>query len=223
MPMLSNLIELDKFLMLHLNAGEYHNAIGDEIMWFTSQTWTWGLLFTTLLLSLITEQKKKSIPIIFCIIITILLCDQISSGLLKPLVGRLRPSHDDSISYLLSYVHDYKGGQYGFPSSHAANTFGIAMFISLVYRNKLISTTFFLWAILCSYSRIYLGVHYPFDILTGCLIGLSIGLISYKAYKKYSNTIIAFNESAAILITLSFIISLSIFILISSVMIPQLS
>ena len=80
--------------------------------------------------------------------------------------------------YLVDVVEGYRGGRYGFISSHAANTFAVCVFVSLLIRHKWVTFSMFLWAALCSYSRIYLGVHYPGDILFGMLWGILVGLLA---------------------------------------------
>jgi undecaprenyl-diphosphatase len=125
--------------------------------------------------------------------LTILLADNISSSLFKPLVERLRPTHDPSLMKLIHTVHGYTGGLYGFVSSHAANTFGAALFTSLLLRNRRLSFVFFAWAILTSYSRMYLGVHFPLDILGGMVVGLLSGAFCYLLMELLSPKI--FNRS----------------------------
>ena len=97
--------------------------------------------------------------------------DQISSSLIKPLVARLRPSHTPLVANMLHYVNDYHGGKFGFVSGHATNTVGIAVFLGLIYHSRLIRWSLFFFALFMCYSRIYLGVHYPGDIICGALMG----------------------------------------------------
>ena len=126
------------------------------------------------------NKEKEGWLILIGIVLVFLLTDRITSGLMKPFFERLRPSHDPNIMDHLSYAFGYTGGRYGFPSSHAGNSFAIAMFLSLLFRNKFLTITVSFWAILCSYSRIYLGVHFPGDILVGTLCGLLLGWVSFK-------------------------------------------
>ncbi|MCQ2208088.1 MAG: phosphatase PAP2 family protein [Paludibacteraceae bacterium] len=180
--MLEQLIATDKSLMVVLNLSGQHNAFGDATMWLVSQMLTWTLFYLALLYIVIKDKQKESIIVILCTALTILLCDQITSGLLKPLVERLRPSHDPSIMGQLSFVKDFRAGLYGFPSSHASNCFGLALFFSLLLKNKITTGCLFAWAAICAYSRMYLGVHYPLDIFVGTLIGLACGFGCYKLY-----------------------------------------
>ena len=109
--------------------------------------------------------------------------DQFTSGLMKPFFERLRPSHEPALEGMVHMVSGYSGGKYGFASSHAANTFGIAMFLSCLLKvEKPWINWLFLWAALVSYTRIYLGVHYPGDIIVGALIGVAFGWLVFKLY-----------------------------------------
>lgn len=111
--------------------------------------------------------------------LTILLADQVSSGLMKPYFERLRPCHNPELEGLL-YVYGRCGGLYGFVSSHAANTFGVATFLTLILRKKQKGIKWlFLYAVIVSYSRIYLGVHYPLDVLFGALVGVLSAYLSW--------------------------------------------
>lgn len=114
----------------------------------------------------------------------IVAADQLSSGLIKPLVQRLRPSHEPGLMDLLHYVHDYRGGTYGFVSSHAANTAGLALWLSLLFRRRAVWYAMGAFFADNCYSRIYLGVHYPGDILCGTLIGLACATLGYLAFRK---------------------------------------
>jgi undecaprenyl-diphosphatase len=112
------------------------------------------------------------------VIITVALSDSISV-LIKNLVERPRPSRNPEIANLVHIVNDYRGGMYGFVSSHAANFFGVATFLSHQFKHYRWSIFLFVWAIVVSYSRIYLGVHYPLDIIFGAILGALIGIQCY--------------------------------------------
>jgi undecaprenyl-diphosphatase len=116
--------------------------------------------------------------------------DRVCSGFFKPLVQRLRPCHEPSLQKLVHVVGDC-GGQFGFCSSHAANTFTLVTCLFLLIGKEFPSLKYFyLWAIIVSFSRIYVGVHYPMDVLAGAGIGVLASLVCYKIYQKISNRFI---------------------------------
>lgn len=182
--MIETLQSIDHNLMLTLNMAGGHSVFLDAIFHAISMVAVWIPVYLCLLYTIIKSKKKESLLIVLSFVVMIVLADQITSGILKPLVARLRPSHDPSIMDQLQYVYGYKGGTYGFPSSHASNTFGMATMIVLLFKNRLTSTCFLLWAFITAYSRIYLGVHFPSDVLCGAVIGCLCGYFSYLLYKK---------------------------------------
>lgn len=162
-------------IALNFNGG----TVLDAILYAMSSRITCSI-FVLSIIALFWNRKsklRKYIVIILGLTIVITLCDQISSSFIKPYVCRLCPSHTEGVSDFLHYVYGYKGGRYGFVSSHAANTFGVAAFLSLEMRNRKMAMFLFLWAIIVSYSRIYLGVHYFGDVVCGGILGLIIGIV----------------------------------------------
>lgn len=191
--MLELLLNWDTELLIFLNS--LHNTFFDRFMWIITGTKIWIPLYLIILIAIFWKFKiKEALLIIVFFITAVALADLISVKLFKEVFMRFRPSHNPQIAdFLHLHVHDdgglYRGGKFGFVSSHAANTFAVAMFSSLVFRLKKYTFFIFLWAITVSYSRIYLGVHYPFDILGGALLGVFISLILYfiliQAQKKW--------------------------------------
>ena len=181
--MIDQLIELDRELFLFLNG--VHAPWLDPIMVLLSITLVSMPLYLFLFYHILKEYKIDSWAVLLGIGLTILLADQITSGLMKPFFARLRPSWEPTLQGLVHLVNGYKGGMFGFASSHAANTFGTAAFLSLLFKNKKPWMLWlFLWAAVVSYTRIYLGVHYPGDILAGGAIGILCGWLSFKFYSR---------------------------------------
>lgn len=170
----------DKSCFLQLNA--LHNDFFDGFMFWITDKFVWIPLYISIIYVIIKNKKHETLLIAIGIILTIVFADQFASGFCKPLFERLRPSHDPSIDLLVHTVRGDKGDLYGFISSHAANTFGLAMFTALLFKNTWYSFMIFMWAILNSYSRIYLGVHFPIDILFGALSGVFIAWMFYALY-----------------------------------------
>lgn len=179
---IDQLTSLDKELFLVLNG--LHTSWLDPIVYMASDTVYWLPFYLFLLYLIVKEYKIMSLLVLAGITLTILLSDQITTSLMKPYFARLRPSHEPSLEGLVHLVNNYKGALYGFASSHAANTFGTAAFLYLLFKkNKPWMGWLFLWATLVSYTRIYLGVHYPADIIVGGVVGILCGWISFKLFE----------------------------------------
>jgi undecaprenyl-diphosphatase len=177
--MISWLNHIDTELFLFING--LHASWLDGLMWGFSQiSWLWIPLYAFLTAWIWIKYKIRSIPIILSFVILVILADQTASAILKPLIERLRPTHNDTLKGLVHIVNGYEGGLYGFASSHAANTFAVALLFSMIIREKRIISPLFTWALLVSYSRIYLGVHYPGDVLGGFVIGAVYAFLIYK-------------------------------------------
>ncbi len=168
----------DTDLFLWLNG--CRSTVADHVMWLLSQTYTSIPLYLLLLYWLYRKypNNKSRLIVVLSIGLLILLSDQISSGICKPLFLRLRPTHQPEIADLVYTVNNYRGGLYGFVSSHAANCFAVAVFTSLLLQRKVITIVMLAWAAVVSYSRIYLGVHYPLDIFCGMLVGVLSGYLT---------------------------------------------
>ena len=148
-------------------------------MWIVSAKLTWIPLYLSVLYLLIRTYKKESVWIILTVVFCIVISDQTASGMLKEFFKRLRPSHVESLKSVIHLVKGYEGGLYGFASSHAANSVGFALLTSLILSDRFYSLLLLCWALLVSYSRIYLGVHYPGDILGGILVGTLAAIFSF--------------------------------------------
>jgi undecaprenyl-diphosphatase len=180
--MISWLVDLDKHVFLFLNS--FHNRFFDIIMLWSTYTFTWVPLYLLLVVWLIYRFRLKGITIVIMAVLLIVATDQVTSSFMKPFFQRLRPCYDPVISGMIHMVTPC-GGQFGFVSSHAANSFGLAMLLFLLFRKSEKWPPYvFFWALLLSYSRIYVGVHYPGDILIGALTGCIIGFLIYYFYLK---------------------------------------
>lgn len=182
--MLEWLESLDGKLLLLLNS--FHSPFFDFIMYYISKIWVFFPLFIYWVYLLYKKfTGKKFIFVVLSIGLLIALTDQ-SATQTKESVKRYRPTKHLEIGPQVHVVNDYRGGDHGFFSGHAANTFGLATFLFLIFRGQSawLSSSFFIFAALSSYSRIYLGVHYPADILVGTLVGIFWAFIVFLLFQK---------------------------------------
>jgi undecaprenyl-diphosphatase len=177
--MFEALIQADRQALLWLNGR--HSPFFDAVMWFVSGRPEWIPLYLAILAFVIWKYRTRAVWIIVALVILIVLSDQFAN-LLKNGVQRLRPCKDPEIGHLVYRVRNYCGGAYGFVSGHAANSFALATFISMLFRKQWLTISIFVWACLISYSRIYLGVHYPGDVLGGGLLGAMLAWILYSVW-----------------------------------------
>jgi undecaprenyl-diphosphatase len=179
--MLERMLDYEREAFFLLNGSDCFFL--DRFMWLYSGKSVWVPL--TVLIAIILVYKKnwrESLLILLAIVLVITLCDQFASHFCKPFFSRFRPTHHPAFMNQVKIVFDYRGGNYGFISSHAANAFGFAMFMSLLFRYPVFTGTVFLWALCSAYSRIYLGVHFISDIIFGATAGLLFGYGIYVFY-----------------------------------------
>jgi len=183
--MLTKLQNWDRWLFSKIN-NDWTNTLLDTVFPFWREAITWAPLYVFLLAFVLINFGKKAWPWIFGLLITVILTDQISSSILKPYVNRPRPCHDillaDHIRLLLDYCSDSRS----FTSSHATNHFGVAFFIYYTLKPyiKKWGYVFFLWAASISYGQVYIGVHYPTDVICGAMLGSIIGYITSRYFNK---------------------------------------
>lgn len=183
---MDTLIQLDKELLIWLNS--HNTPFWDVVMMFFTRKEFWIPLYLLLLYQIYKVKGKEAIYWILGAFLLVFLCDQISTQLFKNVFERFRPSHDPSLEGMVNLVSGYKGGRYGFVSSHATNSFGFALFTSLLFRNRLYTFFIFSWSLLVIYTRIYLGVHFPGDVIGGMILGLILGYAVYRLTNWFSNS-----------------------------------
>ena len=184
--MFEYLEEIDRALLLAING--FHHPIADFFMWHASRKWHWLPVYLILLYFAVKKYKFQLWKIALGVAVLIALTDQISVKLFKEVIERYRPCHNLELKEVIHLLRNKCGGKYGFISSHASNYFGICSFLGMMLNKKGSLKAFYLmlfWAAFISYSRIYMGVHYPSDILAGAALGLILGLSMYRMFKKY--------------------------------------
>ena len=181
------LVHSDQDLFLFLN-GENTPWL-DTVMYWVTYKFTWIPLYLVLLFLTVKAEKKRAIAIIVTVLAAVILSDKIVSGFMKPYFARFRPCHEPLLEGLVHNVGGC-GGSFGFASAHAATSFALAFVWFQLTKNKINNIGWlFAWAAIYSYSRVYVGVHYPGDIFVGAVVGLLTGWICVQLYliflKKY--------------------------------------
>jgi undecaprenyl-diphosphatase len=175
--------DLDTQFFLWLNS--FNSPKFDGIMAWISAKNSWIPLYILIIATIFYFFKKKGLFYILSLIVAVALSDQFASSLLKPLFKRLRPCHEPALQNLIHLVGNC-GGQFGFCSSHAANSFALATLLNLFGGKQWKALPImYVWAFVVSYSRIYVGVHYPIDVLVGAFVGIFFANIVYLFTRKY--------------------------------------
>ncbi len=190
--MYEQLSSFDFHLFLYINS--FNSPLMDTIMEKISSVTLWLPLYLVILGYIFYKYKwKTGVFALIAMVLLVVLTDQTSVHLFKNTIQRLRPCHQPRISHLVHIVNNHCGGLYGFVSSHAANTFGFATFTALFFYRKVYSYFIFAWALLIGYSRIYLGVHYPSDIVGGALLGMFWAVVVYAMYVRVEEKLLKDN------------------------------
>lgn len=186
MNIITTIKELDTQLFLILNG--MHNDFFDVIMYWLSDKFIWIPLYLYFFFLAFKKVGNRIWLVATSVVLLILLSDQLSVHAFKEVFLRYRPCHNELIKTQVHLLNGHCGGTYGFVSSHAANTFALAMFLSLFLKDQIknFGIFIFIWAAFVSYSRIYSGVHYPADVTVGAVLGMGIGVMVFKMY-QYSN------------------------------------
>ena len=181
---MQTLFEIDREILAFFNGSG--SLFVDNLAVVLTSGLTWIPLYVSLLYIVIrnNETMKQIMLVIGCVLLCVVMSDGVADFIVKPLVGRFRPSNEPLIKYAVEVVDGVRGTQYGFFSAHASNTFCIAMFFSLLVRNKKFVIAMCLWSLVNCWTRLYLGLHYPSDILVGLLWGGIVGAFVYYVYIK---------------------------------------
>ncbi len=181
--MIDSLIQFDQELFLTLNG--MHNAFFDRVMFWVSDTLIWVPFYAFLIYRVVKMHNARILMVLVPTIALLILCaDQSSVQWFKEVFLRPRPCHEPALEGLVHTVNNKCGGAFGFVSSHATNSFAVAVFVLLIYKEVGWTAGLLLWAALVSYSRVYLGVHYPGDILGGAILGSLWGGIWYLIFHQ---------------------------------------
>jgi undecaprenyl-diphosphatase len=186
--MLESLNSIDTRIFLAVNGA--HNGFFDFIMYWASNRFIWIPLYLFFAYLLFRHYGRRAWVLFLMACLVIVISDQTSVLLFKQVFHRLRPCHEPSLAGMIHLVDGKCGGKYGFISSHATNSFALAAYLSLLLGRKIRGFTLFMfaWAVLLSYSRVYLGVHYPGDVLVGAIWGTAIGAAIYPLARIIVNS-----------------------------------
>ncbi len=189
----SSILYADEQILLAINGA--NTLFLDKFLWNISVPAIWIPLYIVLTLCIVRRYGKQSLWIMLAFAVCVGLSDYISSGIIKTLVARPRPTHTAGIEEMLHIVNNYYGGMYGFVSSHAANTLCCALLFSLVWRNKISTISLCVWTVLVCWSRMYLGAHYPLDILGGLLVGTTLASVGYFCLSRKKDLLVNYRRN----------------------------
>ena len=181
--MFETLIDFDRELLLAVNGSD--SLFLDRLVRLLTNGLTWIPLYLSLFYMVMknNDNFRRLLYVLLGAGLCILIAGTLNDEIVKPLVARWRPTHDPQIGTLVDIVDGYRGGKYGFFSAHACNTFSIAVFFSLLVRSRLLTVGLVLWSFVNCWTRLYLGVHFPGDILVGLLWGGIVGTAVYLFYQ----------------------------------------
>ena len=195
-----SLMETDQTVFLYLNG--LYTSFGDYFMSSFSGKVIWAPMYASVLYVLLKNADwKVALYCLIAIVLTTTFADQACATFIRPAVARLRPcSPDNPISELVHLVNGKRSGSFSFPSCHAANSFGLAFMLMYLFRNRWLTAFILIWAVINSYSRIYLGVHYPTDLLAGAIVGATGATLMYLLLRKITGVRQVGNKQSAVII-----------------------
>lgn len=188
---LQSLLEYDRQLLLFFN--DSNNLFADHWMTILTSGFTWISLYLSLLLLIVknNETVPQILLIAGCSLLCVLLADGVADFIAKPFVGRWRPCNDPVFCDAVHVVNGYRGSDYGFFSAHAANTFSITVFFCLLVKSRMLSIALVVWSLVNCYTRMYLGLHYPADIIAGLawggIVGVCVHFLYLRVFRKISS------------------------------------
>lgn len=184
LPVIGWLNDVDSALLIGVNS--QHTPYWDTFMWLCSRKWEWIPFYVSVVYVVFRNFRwQEAVCCLIAVAVIVLFTDTFTSQIVRPWVGRLRPSNPaNPISEMIHIVDNHRGGRFGFPSTHASNTWGLVFFISWLFRRHWLTLFMSLWAVLVCYSRLYLGVHYPGDLLVGMLFGFLGATIVYWVFAR---------------------------------------
>lgn len=183
------LLPYERNLFLSMNGSD--SPFLDNVMWTISGRYIWIPVFLfVLFIFFYRVPRKEAILVTLFFVLLFVATDQISSSFFKPFFVRYRPSHHPDFKDMVDIMNGYRGGRYGFISGHATNSFGVAAFLSLVFRNRWVTLITLLWAATNSYTRIYLGVHFISDIIAGMIVGTMVAFLLYWGYSSLRKVVV---------------------------------
>lgn len=180
----SKIQDMDMQVLSLFNGSD--NIMLDQMVQILTSGLTWIPLYVMLFFVVIrnNETMGQIALVVGSAIFCVLFADGLVDGIIKQLAERWRPSNDPTFKYMVQVVDDIRLKGYSFCSAHAANTMSLAVFFSLLVRSKLLTITLVTWSLINCWTRLYLGVHYPSDILCGMMIGIIVGILVYLLYYK---------------------------------------
>ena len=187
----SQLIELDRQMLLAFNGSE--SLFLDGLVKTLTTAATWVPMYAALIFLVLknNDTLQKSLLIVAGALLCVFLAGSLNDMIVKAMVGRWRPTHDEQIGLLVDVVNGYRGGRFGFFSSHASNTFSLAVFLALTVRSRMLTVALVLWSLANCWTRMYLGVHFPGDILCGLLWGGIVGTTVWFLHHRLSQRLVA--------------------------------